>query len=243
LKPVGKVSELWRYPVVGLQGESLKRATIRETGISGDRAYQLRDRSGKILGPVPQSSSPNERSLLGFGASIDKGKGLLTVSLGDEATSVDRPDFEKKLGLAVGVPVRIEESTKPETRVKNGRAIHLISDSSIRALKRTYPAGDFDVRRFRPNLVLTLGGGAEDFAEEAWIGRSLKVGSAVLKVEKPNERCVVPTMSQRGVREDKRILETIVEANDRMLGVLCSVAKSGSVAVGDSVLLGEDMPA
>jgi len=223
----------------------LKRATIRESGISGDRAYQLRDQRGKILGPVPQSSSPEERSILGFGASIDdKGKGgVLRVTLGDEVTSIDSPDFAQRLDRAVGVPVRLEESTMLATRVKRGRAIHLISNSSIRALKRSYPAGDFDIRRFRPNIVLTLGRGAEDFAEEAWVGRSLKVGNVVLKVERPNERCTVTTLPQGNLPADKQILETIIDANDRNLGVMCSVARGGAVAVGDSVFLGEDMPA
>ena len=240
---MGTVSELWRYPVVGLQGESLKMATILQTGISGDRAYQLRDQSGKILGPVPQSSSPKERSILGFGASIEETKGgVLKVTLGDEVTSIDKPDFSRRLDRAVGVPVRLEESTTLARRVKRGRAIHLISNSSIRALKRSYPTGDFDIRRFRPNFVVQLGRGAQDFAEEAWVGRSLKVGNVVLKVESPNERCTVTTLPQGSLPADKRILETIIEANDRSLGVMCSVETSGAVAVGDSVSLREDTP-
>ena len=237
------VSELWRYPVVGLQGESLKSVKIVESGISGDRVYQLRDLNGKILGPVPQSSSPTERSTMGLGASIDETRsGMLSVASKDEVISIVRPDFAPWLDRAVGVPVRLEESTVLATRVKRGRAIHLISNSSIRALKRAYPGGDFDVRRFRPNIVLELGRGVEGFAEEAWVGRSLRVGDAVLKVEAPNERCTVTTMPQRNLPADKRILETIIEANDRNLGVMCSVERGGAVAVGDPAVLHEDLP-
>jgi uncharacterized protein YcbX len=237
LKPLGKVSELWRYPIVGLQGEPLTRAKIIETGILGDRAFQLRDHGGKILGPVPQSTSPTEKSILGLGASIDESSGgtLLKVAFNDEVASFDRPDFAKKLDRAVGVPVRLEESTVLATRVKSGRAVHLISNSSIRALKRSYPGGDFDIRRFRPNIVLDLGKDPKDFAEESWVGLSLRVGEAVLKVEKPNERCTVTTLPQGDLPEDRRILQTIIDANDRNLGVMCSVEKPGTAAVGDSV--------
>jgi hypothetical protein len=237
LNPVGTVSELWRYPVVGLQGESLKTARIVETGISGDRTYQLRDHGGKILGPVPQSTSPSERSILGLGASIDESGGgsVLKVAFQGEVASVDRPDFSRKLDRAVGVPVSLEESSVLATRVQRGRAVHVISNSSLRALKKSYPAGDFDIRRFRPNIVLALGPDAEDFAEESWVGKSLKAGGAVLKVEKPNERCTVTTMSQGSLPEDKRILETIIDANARNLGVMCSVERGGPVEVGDSV--------
>jgi MOSC domain-containing protein len=242
LKPVGKLSELWRYPVVGLQGESLERAKVLETGIWGDRAFQLRDNGGKVLGPIPQSTSPAERSILGLGASIDETSrgGVLKVSFEGEVASTERPDFAQMLDRAVGVPVRLEESTVLATRAKRGRAIHVISDSSIRALKRSYPAGDFDIRRFRPNLVLELGDGEEDFAEEAWVGDSLRLGGATLRVEKPNERCVVTTLPQGDLPGDRRILETIVEANGRNLGVMCSVERAGAVALGDSVLLDED---
>ncbi len=113
----------------------------------------------------------------------------------------------------------------------------MISDSSIRALKRSYPGGDFDLRRFRPNIVLALGPDAEDFAEESWVGRSLTTGEAVLKVEKPNERCTVTTLPQGNLPEDRLILQTIIEANDRILGVMCSVGREGAVAVGDPVFV------
>jgi MOSC domain-containing protein len=239
LKLVGAVSELWRYPVVGLQGESLLRAKIIETGISGDRAFQLRGEGGKILGPVPQSTSTTERSLLGLGAAIDEsgGGGVLKVAFQDEIASFDRPDFSRKLSRAVGVPVRLEESSVLATRVKRGRAVHVISNASIRALRKSYPEGDFDVRRFRPNIVLDLGKDAKDFAEESWVGKSLRAGEAVLKVEKPNERCTVTTLPQGNLPEDKRILQTIVDANGRNLGVMCSVEKTGAIAVGDSVFV------
>jgi uncharacterized protein YcbX len=226
---------------VGLQGESLKRAEIAETGISGDRAYQLRDQGGKILGPVPQSSSRTERSILGLGASLDETRGgsLLRIAFEDEVASIETPDFARKLDSAVGIPVKLEESSTLETRTKRGRAIHIVSNSSLRALKKSYPAGDFDVRRFRPNIVLDLGRDAEDFAEESWVGGSLNVGEVVLKVEKPNERCTVTTLPQGNLREDKRILETIIDANERNLGIMCSVVKGGGIAVGDSVFVAE----
>jgi MOSC domain-containing protein len=245
LKRAGAVSEIWRYPVAGLRGESLKRARILDNGISGDRGYQLRDQNGKILGPFPQQSSPTERSILGLGASIDEtGEGgVLRVTSEEEVMSLDRPDFALKLDRAVGVRVRLEESTTLATRAKRGRAIHVISDSSIRALKRAYPGGDFDVRRFRPNIVLEMGRGAEDFTEEGWVGRSLKIGDAALRVERPNERCAVTTLPQGNLPADKRILETISDANDGSLGVMCSVERSGAVAVGDSVFLDENLPA
>jgi len=89
--------------VIGLQGETVTRATIVETGISGDRAFQLRDEGGKILGPVPQSRSTTERSILGLGASLDEsgGAAVLKVTFQDEVASFELPDFSQKLSHAV----------------------------------------------------------------------------------------------------------------------------------------------
>src|SRR5205814_8981366 len=110
---------------------------IVETGILGDRAFHLRDGGGKILGPVPQSTSPTERSILRLGATIDESGGgsVLKVAFKDEVASFDRPNFSRKLDRAVGVPVRLQESLLLATRVKRGRAVHVISNASIRALQ------------------------------------------------------------------------------------------------------------
>jgi len=48
---VGKISEIWRYPVKSMQGESLKQCTISSLGVLGDRGWALRDeKSGEIKG-------------------------------------------------------------------------------------------------------------------------------------------------------------------------------------------------
>jgi uncharacterized protein YcbX len=48
---VGNISEIWRYPVKSMQGESLTQCVISELGILGDRGWALRDeQSGEIKG-------------------------------------------------------------------------------------------------------------------------------------------------------------------------------------------------
>ena len=48
---VGKVKEIWRYPVKSMQGESLSVASFQELGIPGDREWALKDEvSGEIRG-------------------------------------------------------------------------------------------------------------------------------------------------------------------------------------------------
>lgn len=48
---VGRVLEVWRYPVKSMGGESLRRAVVGELGLAGDRGWALRDEAaGEIRG-------------------------------------------------------------------------------------------------------------------------------------------------------------------------------------------------
>ncbi|HUI00002.1 MAG TPA: MOSC domain-containing protein [Nitrososphaerales archaeon] len=226
----GVVDQLWRYPVVGLQGEPLKTAQIVEQGVVGDRAYHLRDTDGKIIGSIPRHS---ENGALNLRASTRDG--AVVIESEGMSTSSDDRHFSQTLEAAIGVSVRLEANPKLATRAQNGRAIHLISRQSLRAMKESYPGGDFDVRRFRPNMVLSLAD--PQGSEERWTGRSLRVGTAVLRVEEPNDRCVVTTLPQLGLGADERILKTITEKNGGNLGVMCSVERMGVASVGDPVFL------
>ena len=45
-----RVSELWRYPVKGLRGESLERVEVAADGIPGDRGLRVVDERGIVTG-------------------------------------------------------------------------------------------------------------------------------------------------------------------------------------------------
>ena len=48
---VGRVTELWRYPVKSMAGERLGSCTLGPRGIPGDRGWAIRDESaGEIRG-------------------------------------------------------------------------------------------------------------------------------------------------------------------------------------------------
>ena len=46
---VGKIKEIWRYPVKGMAGESLESCALTEKGLSGDRIWALRDTARKEI--------------------------------------------------------------------------------------------------------------------------------------------------------------------------------------------------
>src|SRR5213080_2068280 len=56
--------------------------------------------------------------------------------------------------------------------------VHLLTTATLDRLRELYPQGRFEVRRFRPNVVVQLGSSEKSFAENAWVGRTLAIGTA-----------------------------------------------------------------
>ncbi len=116
--------------------------------------------------------------------------------------------------------------------------LHLLTTATLDRLRQVYPPGRFEVRRFRPNLVVETTNGAKDFVENAWIGGTLAIGETVrLSITGPCLRCVMTTLPQAGLPEDPAILRTAVEQNHGHVGLYASVVRGGFVRRGDAVRL------
>ena len=123
--------------------------------------------------------------------------------------------------------------------------VHLVTTSSLARLRAVYPEGDFDTRRFRPNMVVDTGTG-QDFVEDTWVDRRVRVGEALLRVVVPTPRCVVPTLGHDELRADPGIMRTTAHEHRipvfelgrlACLGVYLDVLEPGTVRLGDAVTL------
>jgi uncharacterized protein len=119
--------------------------------------------------------------------------------------------------------------------------VTILTTASLRAANRLHASGDWDPRRFRPNLLLEVPG--EGFMENEWAGRRLTVGEAVLEVTAPTPRCVMTTLAQQGLPADRAVLRTLATDNRvevsgfgrfACLGAYASVVTPGVVSVGDA---------
>src|SRR5215472_9095623 len=116
--------------------------------------------------------------------------------------------------------------------------VHLLSTSTLDRLRMLYPQGRFEVRRFRPNIVVETGNGEKDFVEDAWIGHMLAIGDAVrLTITGPCPRCVMTTLPQGDLPKDAGVLRTAAQHNRANVGVYASVLQGGKVRRGDSIRL------
>jgi uncharacterized protein len=123
-------------------------------------------------------------------------------------------------------------STPPGTFVDLS-PVHLMSTASLRELSPD--AEPYDVRRFRPNVLIDGADGEREFPESDWAGKELSIGSARLQVTIPTIRCVVPTRAQPGIEQDRGTTRQLAERTDRFLGVYADVSTPGLLSTGDEV--------
>ena len=116
--------------------------------------------------------------------------------------------------------------------------VHLLTTATLDRLRVLYPQGRFEVRRFRPNIVVETGNGEKDFVENTWIGQILAIGDTVrVSITGPCPRCVMTTLPQGDLPRDAGILRTAAQHNRANVGVYASVLQGGKVRRRDSVSL------
>ncbi len=241
----GIVVELWRYPVSGLQGERVESSSLTFRGVQGDHAFAIRDVAlNRILDPKILEHSWGTTSglpgMLELKARLEgTGSGseaVISLPGGGDCASGE-PDCDRRLSEALGHRVELVRYPRMvEARAKSGRTLHLLTTSALKALGTRYRQGRFDVRRFRPNILIASE--AEGFVEDSWVGKKLGLASgAVIGVTKPNVRCAVTTMRQGDLEEDAGILSAVKEMNGNKLGVMGTVDVEGTVSAGDELRL------
>jgi len=132
----------------------------------------------------------------------------------------------------------VTDFTLPEGTFFDGAMVHLLTTATLDRLRELYPQGRFEVRRFRPNIVLQLVSGERGFAENAWVGHTLAIGTAVrLNITGPCGRCVMTTLAQGDLPVDLGILRTAAQHNQVNVGVYAAVVRGGTIRRGDPVRL------
>jgi uncharacterized protein len=136
-----------------------------------------------------------------------------------------------------GTPVRL---VRGMTGGFDVAGVTLLGSSSVQALAASSNAEQVDPRRFRMNIEIS---GSDVLSEDAWEGRDLRVGSAVVAVGGPVKRCVTTTRDPDSGVVDLKTLEMIGNLKGRQttqmwgagfyLGVYATVVTPGRVSIGD----------
>lgn len=209
------VQELWVYPVKSLAGQRLERARITAAGIPGDRRVQVRDGDDRLV------TARTRHRLLSLRATLDGG---------DQAL-VDGVPWRDPAALAA---VREIVADPAATLIEMDGDARFDDTSLLIATDGAVAALGVDHRRLRPNVLIA---GVEGLAERDWPGGQLRIGTAVIDVEKVCKRCVMTTLDPDTQAVSPDVLRRINADYDGRFALNCWVAQPGEVAVGDRVEL------
>lgn len=241
---VGEVEALFRYPVKSMNGESLESADLGWHGLAGDRRLALRrvdDRGG-----FPWLTASKLPELILF-APRRRGP----TAGGDLPTHVRTPEGEDlalfgeelatEVGRRHGSPVQMMYLDRG---IFDEASVSLITTATVAEVARLAEQPP-DVRRFRPNVLISMPRSVP-FEEDEWVGGVLSFGetneAAAMSVTNRDERCSMVSLDPSSARLDAEVLKAIVRVRDNKAGVYATFTRRGTVAVGQPVFFEPAVP-
>jgi uncharacterized protein YcbX len=232
LARVGVVGGLWRYPVKSMAGEALASADMSWAGLEGDRRWAF-VRPCTDAGGSPWHTIREFPEMSGYVALLaepsrpDRSRVLVRAPDGGRYDIAD-PRLAAELGQGLRV-MRLNRGAF------DAMPVSVISDSTVSALclLARVPASAL---RFRPNVVVTLDSGAP-FEEDQWVGSTVRFGSAVVRIDRRDSRCVVVNVDPASGLPDSNLLKVIGTARGACAGVYGTTVLPGLIRVGDPVIV------
>jgi uncharacterized protein YcbX len=244
------IAEIWRYPVKSLRGELLSSAVVETRGVRGDRLWAVRDAADGKLGsgknsrrfrrfPGPTLLSLSSRYQVEPAAEPEAVEAPLVVGPDGQQYPVADGSADRFFREQTGIET-LSVAREAEVEHFDEAAISLIGTATLRWVEEQLPGIATDARRFRPNLVVRT---SEPFEEEAWVGRTVRVGSgedaAEFTFTHVLERCVMTTMEQADLPPALGMLKMLGQRADQplRLAVAGSASRPGFVRTGDPVVV------
>ena len=206
-----------------------------------------------VLPDGEEISGPIRRCMPGFRSWSAARSGssrylLLPIRMPTGAPRVTKAVIRAHFGLAEDEPLpdfsvfplrKVAEITRyvtPVGSLVDAYPVHVITRASLAAMAALTPGSDFDVRRFRPNLVVDTEPG-DELPENSWCNADLDLPNAGLHGEIPTLRCVMPTREQRELPTDIQVMRTVAKHANRCLGIYATVSSPGTIGVGDEIVV------
>jgi hypothetical protein len=244
-------------------GEQVTEATVGERGLEGDRAFALVD---PATGKVVSAKNPRKwGAMFTFRANLAAPGDVRVTLPSGEVVSLPGEGALASIGKALGAPIQVAnqpeegaayEAYYPDLDGLSHRnttadqvmgmgapgtffdfsAVHFVTTATLAYLATRSPGSDFDVRRFRPNIVIETPPGTAPFIENTWLGKTVVAGGVELRTLIAAPRCVMTTLAQPGLAADTDILRTVARENmvdfGGSFGKMACVGAYAAVAAG-----------
>ena len=261
MSAIGTVESLWRYPVKSMRGEELDEVFAGFSGVYGDRLFAFSSSASpkgfpfltgreqrQMLRYRPRFRQPEKAARPINQAEAEKlppGVTPLYAAPDDLMLDVETPTGD---ALAIDDSALIEalrqgiDAKHQLTLLRSERALTDCRPLSIFAVQTAEKLAEetgvpVDKRRFRANVYIDLMS-FEGFAEDKFVGRSLRIGSKLtVAVLQRDARCMMITLDPDTAEKTPAILKAVAQAHEGMAGVYGAVLVEGMMHKGDSVEL------
>jgi uncharacterized protein len=261
MSTIGRVESVWRYPVKSMRGEQVEEIFAGFAGVYGDRLFAFESAGSPRA--FPYLTGREQREMLRYRPRFrqpDKAARPVNLTEAENAAPGVNPlsakpdelmiDVETPSGRTVTIddPVLMEmlrrgiDDKHQLTLLRSDRAMTDCRPLSIFAVQSAKKLGEetgipVDKRRFRANVYLDMES-SEGFAEDEFVGRSIKIGpKVVVSVLERDPRCMMITLDPDTAEKEPALLKKVAKAHDGMAGVYGAVLVEGMIREGDSVEL------
>ncbi|WP_157930664.1 MOSC domain-containing protein [Glycomyces xiaoerkulensis] len=227
----GTVTRMWRWPVKGLRGETVRSATVGPAGMAGDRVLRvLESGTGERLwgGGLPRMMGWEAAWPAQCGSADGTGDAPVLYEPGGAPWAADDPGLPERLASDLALERGVE--LRPNRNVDR---ILVIFEASLKRLEEELGRA-VEPERFRPNVMVETD--ADPFAElELEPGTAVRLGEAELGVQEPCERCVLPSWDPYGRERDRELHRLIVGGHRNLFGLYLKTSREAPVRLGDPV--------
>ncbi|MBR0557396.1 MOSC domain-containing protein [Ciceribacter sp. L1K23] len=237
MRKIGRVVEVWRYPVSSVGGEQLERISVTPTAVVGDRRFALFD--SETGNPAAPEEEPRWRPALFLSA--ETGEDDLPRLRFPDGSAMGLSDASLKtrlsdhFGFAAEAGAYGSSGTLPSVYNRyEVSPVHIVTTASLARLAELAGTGEADRRRFRPSILIETDEG-DGFVENGWIGRPIVIGDIGVAITEATRRCGLTLSAQPGIEKRPEMLRTVIRHNNRNLGVYGEPHASGIIAAGDAV--------
>jgi MOSC domain-containing protein len=232
-RPLGRVVELWRYPVKSMAAEPLAQGDVSWHGLAGDRRWAF-IRDGVTQSGFPWLTLREREDMTHYRPSFtdptepDKSPTIVRTPSGSVVDVTDP---------ALGAELHPQGARviKQNRGIFDTFPLSLITTQTIARLSEIVGAR-LDVQRFRPNIVVEAAEQAP-FVEDGWVGCVLQIGGMSMRIDKRDGRCAVITIDPVTTERNPAVLRAVARDRQGCLGVYGSTVEPGRVAVDDLVRL------